>query len=76
MGRHKNSKTLEESDDSENKKFKINSRAVYILVFAMDMNECNRISQCKMAKEVWRILEMTYEGTSKVKDSKVRIHVN
>ena len=44
--------------------------------FALDMNECNRISQCKMAKEVWRILEMTYEGTRKVKDSKVRMHVN
>ena len=56
--------------------FKINSRAIYILVFAMDMNECNRINQFKMAKEVWRILEMTYEGTSKVKDSKVIIHVN
>ena len=65
-----------ESDDSENKKFKINSRVIYILVFAMDMNECNRISQCKMAKGVWRILEMTYEGTRKVKDSKVRMHVN
>ena len=29
-----------------------------------------------MAKEVWRILEITHEGTNQVKDSKVRILVN
>ena len=33
----------------------------------------NRISQCKTAKEIWRILEITHEGTTQVKDSKVRI---
>ena len=58
------------------KKFQLNSRAIYILVCAMDRNEYNRISQCKMAKEVWRVLEITNEGTSQVKDSKVRIIVN
>ena len=41
----------------------------------MDRIEYNRICQCKMAKEVWRILEITHEGTNQVKDSKVRILV-
>ena len=72
----KTQKPLEEYDDSENKKFQINSRAIYILECAMDMNEYNRISQCKTAKEVWRILEISHEGTNQVKDSKVRILVN
>ena len=36
----------------------------------------NIIFQCKTAKEVWRILEITLEGTNQVKDSKVRILVN
>ena len=42
----------------------------------MDRNEYNRISQCKTAKEIWRILEITHEGTNQVKDSKVRILEN
>ena len=42
----------------------------------MDRNEYNRISQCKTAKEIWRILEITHEGTTQVKDSKVRILEN
>ena len=29
-----------------------------------------------MAKEVWRILEITHEGTNQAKDSKIRILVN
>ena len=40
----KTKKSLEEYDDEENKKFQMNSRAIYILVCAMDMNEYNRIS--------------------------------
>ena len=47
-----------------------------ILVCAMDRNEYNRISQCKTAKEIWRILEIAHEGTTQVKDSKVRILEN
>ena len=42
----------------------------------MDRNEYNRISQCKTAKEIWRILEITHEGTTQVKDSKVTILEN
>ena len=42
----------------------------------MDRNGYNRISQCKTVKEVWRILQITHEGTNQVKDSKVRILEN
>ena len=65
-------KTLDEYSEEENRNFQLNSRAIYILVCAMDRNEYNRISQYKMAKEVWRILEVTYEGTNQIKDFKVR----
>ena len=66
-------KPLEEYDEEENREFQLNSRVIYILVCAMDRNEYNKICQCKTDKEVWRILEITHEGTNKVKDSKVRI---
>ena len=42
----------------------------------IDRNEYNRISQCKTAKDVWRILKVTHEGTNQVKDSKVRTFEN
>ena len=66
-------KTLDEYDEKEIREFQLNSRAIYILVCALDKNEYNRICQCKTAKKVWRILEITHEGTIQVKDSKVRI---
>ena len=69
-------KPPEEYNDKENKEFQLNSRAIYILVCAMDRTEYNRICQCKTDKEVWRILEITHEGTNQVNDSKVRILVN
>ena len=69
----KTQKSLEKYDDEENKKFQFNLRAIYIFVFAMNRNKYNRIRQYKTAKEVWRILEITHEGTNQVKDSKVRI---
>src|ERR1043165_3652531 len=33
--------------------------------------EYNRISGCETAKEIWDKLEVTYEGTSKVKEAKI-----
>ena len=47
----KKKKTLDIYNE-ENRKFQLNSRAIYILVCAMDRNEYNRISQFKTAKEV------------------------
>ena len=36
-------KPLEEYNDKENKEFQLNSRAIYILVCAMDITKYNRI---------------------------------
>ena len=69
-------KSINEYSKEENINFQLNSRAIYILVYVMDRNEYNRISQCKTAKEVWRILEVTHEGTNQVKDCKVKIFEN
>ena len=69
-------KPLKEYNDKKNKEFQLNSRAIYILVCAMDRIEYNRICQCKTVKDVWRILEINHEGTNQVKYSKVRILIN
>ena len=36
-------------------------------------NEFHRISYVTIAKEVWQILETTYEGTKKMKDTKLQM---
>ena len=58
-------KTLKEYSEEENRKFQLNSMAIYILVCAMDRNEYNRISQCKTGKEIWRILELPMKEQTK-----------
>ena len=62
-------KSPDEYNDEEKKEFQLNSKAMYILACAMDRTEFNIICQCKTATEVWRIIEITYEGTNQVKYS-------
>ena len=42
----------------------------------MDRNEYNRICQYKSTKEIWRLLEITHEGTNQVKESKINLLVH
>ena len=42
----------------------------------MDRNEYNKICQCKSAKKIWRLLEITREGTNQVKESKINLLVH
>ena len=39
----------------------------------MSTNEFHKISHVETAKEAWKILETTYEGTKKVKDTKFQM---
>ena len=41
----------------------------------MNRNEYNRICQCKSAKEIWKLLEVTHEGTNQAKESKINLLV-
>src|SRR3954464_10344951 len=36
----------------------------------------NRVSNCQIAHEIWHILEVTHEGTTRVKESKISVLVN
>ena len=67
------SKPMNEWLDLEKKYFSLNAKAMNALFCALDKNEFNRISTCEMAFDIWRTLEITHEGTSRVKDSKVNI---
>ena len=56
-----------------NDNFSLNARAMNVLFYALNKNEFNRVFIYKMAYEIWHILEITHEGTSRVKDSKINL---
>ena len=48
-----------------------NGKALNAIFYGVSPDEFHRISHITIAKEVWEILETTYEGTKKVKDIKL-----
>ena len=50
-----------------------NNKALNAIFCGISLDEFNRISHVTIAKEVWQILETTYEGTKKVKDTKLQM---
>ena len=48
-----------------------NSKALNTIFCGVSPDEFHRISHISIAKEVWQILETMYEGTKKVKDTKL-----
>ena len=50
-----------------------NSKALYAIFFGVSPDEFHRISHITIAKKAWEILETTYEGTKKVKDTKLQM---
>ncbi|CAL9098444.1 unnamed protein product [Musa textilis] len=67
------SKPMNEWSDLEKKSFSLNTKAMNALFCTLDKNEFNRISTCETIFDIWRTLEITHEGTSRVKDSKVNL---
>ena len=43
---------------------------------SLDRNEFNRVSVCMSAYEIWKTLQVTHEGTSKVKQTKISMLTN
>ena len=50
-----------------------NSKAINAIFYGVSTDEFHKISHVKTAKEAWTILENTYEGTKKVKDTKLQM---
>ena len=53
-----------------------NAKAMTAIFCAIDVNELNRVSTCKAAHEIWHNLEVTHEGTNKVKQSKICLYIH
>ena len=50
-----------------------NSKALNAIFYGVSPDEFHRISHITVAKEEWEILETTYEGTKKEKDTKLQM---
>ena len=50
-----------------------NSKALNAIFYGLSPDEFHKISHITIAKEVWEILETTYEGMKKVKDTKLQM---
>ena len=48
-----------------------NSKALNAIFCGLSLDEFHRLSHITIAKEAWQILETTYKGTKKVKDTKL-----
>ena len=66
-------KAYEEYIDDDWKMLHLNSRATQLLYCALNQEEHNRISSCENAKEIWQMLEVTHEGTTQVKETKINM---
>ena len=50
-----------------------NSKALNVIFCDVSPDEFHKISHITIAKEAWEILETTYEGTKKLKDTKLQM---
>ncbi|GAV74106.1 zf-CCHC domain-containing protein/DUF4219 domain-containing protein/UBN2 domain-containing protein, partial [Cephalotus follicularis] len=65
-----------EYNDNDFRMLQLNSKAKHVLFCAVGPNEFNRISSYDSAKEIRDLLEVTYEGTNQVKESKISMLVH
>jgi len=54
-------------NEEERRRAQYDCNAKNILTSSLNMDEFFRVSQCKSAKEMWEVLEVTHEGTNDVK---------
>ena len=58
-------------DEDERRRIQYNLKVKNIITSALGMNEYFRVSNCKNTKKMWDTLQVTYEGTTDVKRSKI-----
>ena len=72
IGWTKPTEVLADWDDAKIKVANFNSRTLNALFSVVTNEEFKKISSTETAKEVWTILQITYEGIKAVKDSKLQ----
>jgi len=66
-------KKSEEFDGDDYRMMEKNTKAMKLLYFGLGPDEYTRISECETAKEIWDALQIAYEGTNQVKQSRIEL---
>ncbi|XP_075103733.1 uncharacterized protein LOC142178301 [Nicotiana tabacum] len=66
---------LDDYTDEQAAVITVNAKAKNLLYNAISGEEYEKISSCKTTKEMWDKLEVTYEGTNKVKETRINLLV-
>ncbi|VFQ62997.1 unnamed protein product [Cuscuta campestris] len=64
-------KTKEEFDENDFKKMELNAMAINIIYCGVNVDDYRKISQCETAMQMWEKLEVTFEGTTQVREAKI-----
>ena len=70
------SKAESEWDENDERMAQLNAKTMNFLYCALDANEFNRILGYISVKEIWVKLEVTYEGTNQVKETRINMLVH
>ena len=69
-------KVEEEFTDDDYARLTKNARAMNVLICGLNETEYARVSQCNSAHEAWKLLEMSYQGTAQVKNTKISLFIS
>ena len=64
-------KPREEWSEEEKRLVQYNLKAKNKITFALGMDKYFKVSNCKSAKDMWDTLQVTHEGTTEVKRSRI-----
>ena len=64
-------KSSRQWSEEEKKKLSLNFKAMNTLFCALNKKEFYRVSSCESAQEIWNKLEVVYESTNQLKESKI-----
>lgn len=57
-------KKSDDYDKDDSKKMTVNFQAMNILCCALDATEYNLVSGCETTNTIWKLFEVTHEGTN------------
>ena len=67
-------KTYEAYDENDKKMLSKNAKAKYALICGLDRDVFKNIEQASTAHDMWKMLEVTHQGTSAMKETKIQIY--
>ena len=68
-------KPKNEQDEYDERMTQLNAKTMNLLYYALSAGKFNQIFTCSFTKKIWDRLEVTYERTNQVKESKISMLV-